>query len=154
MSRIIEFRGWSVEEKKMYKPAFPTWNGGVEVWRDNKPQTTTVGYHSQHGPEEQMILEQYTGLKDKNGVEIYEGDYIYFEDDEYVEAGQTINTSWISTIKFEQYAWKCIDSFSGDDMFIEDMHNDGIVDGTVIGNIHDTPEVIGNIHEGVKSETT
>lgn len=72
---IVEFKGWSVEEKKMYFPAFPTWNGGVEVWEDNVPQSRVDCRYSQHGPEDQMILLQYTNY-DLNGQKIFDGHII------------------------------------------------------------------------------
>ena len=131
MQREIKFRGFSVEKKKMYNPAFPTWNGGVEVWRNNKPQTTTECYYSQNGPADQMILTQFIGLKDINGVEIYEGDIMIFDDND------GLSECWEGTVEFEQYGWQCNDRYESNCMWIEDLQNNNVVEGMVIGNIYE-----------------
>lgn len=60
MSRVIKFRVWDKNENTMIIPGFisnsPEWN-----------------------EEKGRVLIQYTGLKDKNGKEIYEGDIIQDE---------------------------------------------------------------------------
>jgi len=69
--REIKFRCWHKTEKSMLKP-------------DDKYGTTRdldcVVYYMQGQPVELM---QYTGLKDKNGKEVYEGDIVRVAHDAY-----------------------------------------------------------------------
>ena len=63
--RTIKFRAWWKEGKRMLCPATPLHTGGI-TWGDQ-------GYDSN---QKDYVVEQFTGLHDKNGKEIYEGDII------------------------------------------------------------------------------
>jgi len=65
--RVIKFRAW--DGKKMNKPFDMQWFSTLE----NAPDDwDNEGGHWSKG----TIFMQYTGLKDKNGKEIYEGDIV------------------------------------------------------------------------------
>lgn len=73
--------------------------------------------------------EQFTGLTDKNGVEIYEGDLVKKDDDKFVKAG---------VVSFIHGCWM-VASKSGEQYFNLHWHLSQV---EVIGNIHQNPELL------------
>ena len=116
--REIKFRAWDVLDKKMLNWGdichLPAW----EIF----PGT----------PEQRPFnIMQYTGLKDENGHEIYEGDIIEFLE---AESGET----WTAKIVFENLAFKALDV--EDEAYDYDF--DDLSDIEVIGNIYENPEIL------------
>lgn len=84
---------------------------------------------------EYVVLMQSTGLKDKNGVEIFEGDIVQYRDGEY---------SYLGIVKRDCYQF-FIDGIEPDDNYdFIDVSNtfDGTSSLEVIGNIWDNPELL------------
>lgn len=84
---------------------------------------------------------QYTGLKDKNGTEIYEYDYVVAKgEDNYSDHNMDMDEDWKFTgiIKFMEYAW-FIEDVEGFPMWLGSTEIDEI---EVIGNAYENPELL------------
>ncbi|MFG5563464.1 YopX family protein [Enterococcus faecalis] len=127
---IPKFRAWEPDVKYMNDQVRVTSNrfGSGEVWVE---ATESFGW-TELRPEHLM---QSTGLKDKNGVEIFEGDIVQYRDGEY---------SYLGIVKRDCYQF-FIDGIEPDDNYdFIDVSNtfDGTSSLEVIGNIHENPELL------------
>ena len=101
--REIKFRAWVPKMKQMFHNV-GFCSRGVEVyWYDPKLEEETVlGDRQENSLLQHVILMQYTGLKDKNGKEIYEGDVI----DEINIYGNSTELLWLVYFYRGEYRMK------------------------------------------------
>ena len=115
---MVKFRAWCPETKTM----FPVLN-----WCFQGNQIITVQYRPAIKLQVRDVeIMQYTGLKDKNGVEIYEGDVLYWDG------------SIIGGVSFEHCEFIVGSGVNARAMCA--MPED--LDIEVIGNIHENPELL------------
>ncbi len=134
--RIIKFRAWNPKENKMWHSDFCIEHNGSVIWWQ-----FTEGYNDySRAVDDEVELMQFTGLKDKNGKEIYEGDIIKVED-----AFETGIFSYFKIEFFEcGFAYDLIsnENRTGRDNF-EFLNKENFnEDSEVIGNIYENPELL------------
>lgn len=126
--REIKFRAWDKDKKEMFEVGALTFNDeklGIAV----DDEDWKIRPHS-----EPM---QFTGLKDKNGKEIFEGDILsilWIEEDQY-EVGDV--QWWDAGFRFVTDC-EAHDPFHISDLWVDDK----VLQIEIIGNIYENPELL------------
>lgn len=131
--REIKFRVWKEELKQFVDDG---------VWlQDNNDQYKTISFTGH----DNRVIEQFTGLTDKNGKEIYEGDMVqgysayYCYVIEYIGFG----FKWKPILNEDGRNLSCADKMPKYDLEeIIDSEESFNTHHEVIGNIHDNPELL------------
>lgn len=129
MKREIKFRAWATNANKM-----------IDL-KGITPMALSAGMLDEGDGlfipfRDDIILMQFIGLKDKNGVNIFEGDIL-----QYLE----INIPYTIKPYYENYTVEYINGgfrFISKDQSIYGFASDDQIDYEIIGNIHQNPELL------------
>jgi hypothetical protein len=142
--RDVRFRVWDKETKQMFQV-------NQLLWHPDKKSQKTFGSlvvgHGQHNclrSIQNYVLMQYTGLKDKNGREIYEGDIVRWDDGTKGELWRVAQVVWDERgqWKYQIIPDQCVNCNPPSDFGLGSFIY--TPNCTQYGNVL---EVIGNIHQ-------
>lgn len=134
--RTIKFRAWDTENKKFIWTGFENF---VTESHEDKPQEIRKGNFilnaDYSGMDNRVIFQQFTGLHDKNGKEIYEGDICKTHD--WIKQPNGLQ---ILSDKYKIYK-NVVISYNEKPPFVGYVIHDWY---EVIGNIYENPELVNN----------
>ena len=113
---ILKFRAWDKETQAM--------NGMAEIYRNKKQE---IELHPRDG---NIILMSFTGLVDKNGKDIFEGDIVSIDTDEFD----------LLVVKYEAGIYWLMDGEESME-YLSDYYNYV----TVVGNIYENAEMVREV---------
>jgi len=136
--REIKFRAWDKLSNRMFDVIMIDWQQGIlhglydnhSDWEKTRERADRILAIAQ------TELVEYTGLKDKNGKEIYEGDKLQF-------AAEDEGNIWVEVVKWskEMLSW-CLYDDKDDAEPLEPLSDQAGADMEVIGNIYSNPELL------------
>ncbi len=110
--------GFKSSERKIYRCSLAD-----DEFRSGRLET----FHFVEDNLDDYVLMQSTGLFDKNGVEIFEGDVVEYDDGEYLFAGKVVKTVFGTYVK--SYSFFSFEDFSDENTMTADVE--------IIGNIYE-----------------
>lgn len=138
--RPIKFRAWDKEKKEWYKPTHEAYKG--QLFELFVSFAGSLASHTMNGMTDESVfpdcfeLMQFTGLTDKNGKEIYEGDVVKFQmtrtklvDHPVMTAFTDETAIYQGAVKWGEFGWR---------PFVDGK----VEECEIIGNLYENPELI------------
>ena len=137
--RDIKFRAWDEMQKVMHNnfqfiKSGDDGNDWILFTSDKQPIFNYDGWSKNPYFSQQLKVMQYTGLKDKNGKEVYEGDILKGNHSKFSRKPPVDN----DIVIWRGNGWKR-KSYNGEMEVYPDID---VRSMEVIGNIHENPELV------------
>ena len=123
---IPKFRAWDTTNKEMFKDTFSITESGQVVVVEQEDVMCPPDYVFV----DNLVIMQSTGLKDKNGKEIFEGDIVKMSKDVYSEP------TYYEVVRHRGGAYHLESKQHGCELWLRHT------DCEVVGNLYENPELL------------